>query len=176
MKRLIILIAILISVCNLQAQIDTAQRNHPYNMFANISNNTKDWNDYWTSRKGDSLISAIINNDTVNAIVYRDTIGYHRVIEYVVFDSYIRNNKEYFIFSRNYEEGGHYYQDDCEKIYMIENYFTTEPNTKVVIETTPTTRGIGRHYLFYTDYTNQLNENEKNFLKNKYCLQWYDYE
>lgn len=158
MKRLIMILFALMCAIGTKGQV-------PYNFGVSISENDEKWNEYWTTRKGDSLISAIINNDTVNAIIYKT-----KDVEYVVFDSYVFNGKNYFIFSKSK------IVEHSDRICKIDEYYTSQPDTEIQIQDYKTKRGFAHHYILTTNLKRNLTENEKVFFKEKYFTSMFEVE
>ncbi|MBQ3690438.1 MAG: hypothetical protein II937_11355 [Bacteroidales bacterium] len=156
MKKLIALIAIIISVCvNCNGQ--------------NLEINTElidEWN-YgitFTDKIGDSLISKALDKDSLPIFILHDTIKNGNNNEYyniIVFDKYTYNGYVFFIYAKERIKINLISTGDgtfTEQIVLSSfNLYTTEPYTTVKLEYT---KSKCRRYTFFHDCRQKLTKEE----------------
>lgn len=158
MKKIITLIAIIISICvNCYGQ--TKVYSSPESLGIDY-----DWNDgiSFINENADTIIYKILSkNDSIRVVIYRDTISDGKYIQYVVYDWYKYNGKIYFIYSREILKD--FYVCNEPKRYAYQSLYTTEPNTSVRFAK----EGESIRYVFYNDCRSNLSKEEIAFFIKK---------
>jgi len=179
MKKIVIMIiTLIVSVLSAKGQDDRIcswdTTKVPYYLFRNTYENTPEWHEYWDDRMGDSLAPVAFRGDTINGLIAHYPIDEYSGIDYVFFDSYISNGKNYLIFRKE----AYTLRGDESIKWVTEMYYTTEPNTKIFMYDFKTNTAYARRYCIFhtTEEEYKLTKKEIAFLKSKDLSYYYSFE